>query len=76
MFLEALRKVTGTLPSAPPAKRTAKVLNIASGKGGTGKSVVASNLAVLRAQAGERDVGGELGKIRRIIAAEFRFIDR
>lgn len=54
MFLEALRKVTGTLPSAPPAKRTAKVLNIASGKGGTGKSVVASNLAVLRAQAGER----------------------
>ncbi len=30
---------------------------------------------VERAQAGERDVGGELGKIRRIIAAEFRFID-
>jgi flagellar biosynthesis protein FlhG len=32
----------------------ARVLNVASGKGGTGKSVVAANLAVLRAKAGER----------------------
>lgn len=34
--------------------RTARVLSIASGKGGTGKSVLATNLAVLRAQRGER----------------------
>jgi flagellar biosynthesis protein FlhG len=33
---------------------TARVVCIASGKGGTGKSVVATNLAVLRAQRGER----------------------
>ena len=32
----------------------ARVLCVASGKGGTGKSIVASNLAVLRAQRGER----------------------
>jgi flagellar biosynthesis protein FlhG len=38
----------------PPAKKLARVLSIASGKGGTGKSVVATNLAVLRAQRGER----------------------
>lgn len=54
MFLQALRSVTRSLPSASAAKRTSKVLNIASGKGGTGKSIVASNLAVLRAQAGEK----------------------
>lgn len=33
---------------------TARVVSIASGKGGTGKSVVATNLAVMRAQRGER----------------------
>jgi flagellar biosynthesis protein FlhG len=36
------------------ATTTARVVCIASGKGGTGKSVVATNLAVLRAQRGER----------------------
>lgn len=36
------------------APRTARVVSIASGKGGTGKSVLATNLAVLRAQRGER----------------------
>lgn len=34
--------------------QTARVLCIASGKGGTGKSIVASNLAAIRAQGGER----------------------
>ncbi|MFM9013030.1 MAG: AAA family ATPase, partial [Gemmatimonadota bacterium] len=34
--------------------QTARVVSIASGKGGTGKSVVSTNLAVLRAQQGER----------------------
>lgn len=34
--------------------RGARVVCIASGKGGTGKSILASNLAVLRAQRGER----------------------
>jgi flagellar biosynthesis protein FlhG len=33
---------------------SARVVSIASGKGGTGKSVTATNLAVLRAQRGER----------------------
>ena len=33
---------------------TARVVGIASGKGGTGKSVLSTNLAVLRAQKGER----------------------
>src|SRR5215510_3693532 len=36
------------------AKRGARVVCIASGKGGTGKSILASNVAVLRAQRGER----------------------
>lgn len=47
--------------SAPAAERrqapltqAARVLCIASGKGGTGKSIMASNLAVTRARAGER----------------------
>ena len=35
-------------------KHSARVLCIASGKGGTGKSIVASNLAALRAARGER----------------------
>jgi flagellar biosynthesis protein FlhG len=37
-----------------PTDRTARVLCVASGKGGTGKSVLASNLACLRARRGER----------------------
>ena len=32
----------------------ARVLCVASGKGGTGKSILSSNLAVLRARSGER----------------------
>jgi len=36
------------------ATTTARVVCIASGKGGTGKSVIASNLALLRARQGER----------------------
>lgn len=39
--------------SEPPAMN-ARVVCIASGKGGTGKSIVATNLAVLRAARGER----------------------
>lgn len=38
----------------PPQKKLSRVLSIASGKGGTGKSVVATNLAVQRARKGER----------------------
>lgn len=37
-----------------PEEQTARVLCVASGKGGTGKSVLASNLATLRASRGER----------------------
>lgn len=36
------------------APRTARVISVASGKGGTGKSVLSTNLAVLRAKRGER----------------------
>lgn len=39
---------------APVGTASARVICIASGKGGTGKSVLASNLAILRAQRGER----------------------
>ncbi len=42
------------LGSEPLAARPARVVCVASGKGGTGKSIVASNLACLRAQRGER----------------------
>lgn len=38
----------------PPGTTSARVVCIASGKGGTGKSVLASNLAILRARQGER----------------------
>jgi flagellar biosynthesis protein FlhG len=37
-----------------PGGPTARVVCVASGKGGTGKSVLATNLAVLRARRGER----------------------
>lgn len=40
--------------STPTDAPGARVVCIASGKGGTGKSILASNLAVLRAQRGER----------------------
>ena len=40
--------------SREEVQQSARVLCIASGKGGTGKSVLASNLAVCRARAGER----------------------
>ncbi len=39
---------------AATAVSTGRVLCIASGKGGTGKSVLATNLAILRAKRGER----------------------
>lgn len=39
---------------APSAAATARVVCVASGKGGTGKSVMATNLAVTRARRGER----------------------
>ncbi|MFT4540038.1 MAG: flagellar biosynthesis protein FlhG [Planctomycetota bacterium] len=40
--------------SATPTATRARVVCVASGKGGTGKSVLTSNLAVLRAMRGER----------------------
>ena len=40
--------------SQAPAGTTARVINLASGKGGTGKSVLATNLAISRARRGER----------------------
>src|SRR5262245_61280240 len=36
------------------AQPRARVVCVASGKGGTGKSILSSNLAVLRARGGER----------------------
>jgi flagellar biosynthesis protein FlhG len=51
----AYRRLLGLAPreEKPEAER-ARVLCVASGKGGTGKSILASNLALLRAQRGER----------------------
>ena len=42
------------LEGAGTKPATARVVCIASGKGGTGKSVVASNLATVRAERGEK----------------------
>lgn len=56
--LAKVRRLFGfAAPAAPetrPTEVTARVVCVASGKGGTGKSVVASNLAVRRAARGER----------------------
>jgi flagellar biosynthesis protein FlhG len=46
-FFQRTRREGGDEPQA-------RVLCVASGKGGTGKSILASNLAVMRAQRGER----------------------
>jgi flagellar biosynthesis protein FlhG len=51
----ALGRLRGQAETVPaPARVTARVVCVASGKGGTGKTVLATNLAVLRAQQGER----------------------
>ena len=47
------RRLFGLSPE-DRAGRPARVVCVASGKGGTGKSIVASNLACLRAKRGER----------------------
>jgi flagellar biosynthesis protein FlhG len=54
---DAAWRATATAKPKPPIKSAttrARVLCVASGKGGTGKSVLASNIAVLRAKRGER----------------------
>jgi len=48
------RLLNGAAPRAEDARQGARVVCVASGKGGTGKSILASNLAVLRASRGER----------------------
>lgn len=51
------RRASGDAQVAGPGRdgdASARVVCIASGKGGTGKSVVATNLACLRARSGER----------------------
>ncbi|HED66964.1 MAG TPA: MinD/ParA family protein [Planctomycetes bacterium] len=51
----AYRRLLGlTRRLEEPEQETARVLCVASGKGGTGKSILASNLALLRARQGER----------------------
>ena len=50
----AYRKLFALARPAEEELQTARVVCIASGKGGTGKSVVATNLAVARASTGER----------------------
>jgi flagellar biosynthesis protein FlhG len=46
--------VNGEALLEEPTRASARVVCIASGKGGTGKTVLATNLAVLRARRGER----------------------
>lgn len=48
------RFLNGAENAAEDARPGARVLCVASGKGGTGKSILASNMAVLRARRGER----------------------
>lgn len=43
-----------TVPQVPQASVSARVVCVASGKGGTGKSILSTNLAVSRAARGER----------------------
>ncbi|MDZ4775007.1 MAG: AAA family ATPase, partial [Planctomycetota bacterium] len=51
----AWRATAKSIPAAPTRTAAkARVLCVASGKGGTGKSVIASNIAVLRAKRGEK----------------------
>jgi flagellar biosynthesis protein FlhG len=51
----ALGRIFGNGATATtPGRVTARVVCIASGKGGTGKSILASNLAIQRARQGER----------------------
>ena len=56
--LERMRLIRRRLPSDeeldPQVRNTARVICIASGKGGTGKSILATNIAYLRASRGER----------------------
>ena len=53
--LKGLRNfVKGDARPDPGATATSRVVCVASGKGGTGKSIMASNLSVLRARRGER----------------------
>jgi flagellar biosynthesis protein FlhG len=48
------RRIQDPTARRDPSGRAARVVCIASGKGGTGKSVMATNLALLRAASGER----------------------
>jgi flagellar biosynthesis protein FlhG len=51
----AWRATAKSTPAAPTKTAArARILCVASGKGGTGKSVLASNIAVLRAKRGEK----------------------
>ena len=53
--LGAYRRLLGLAKKREAGEEgTARVVCVASGKGGTGKSIIASNLAVLRAKRGER----------------------
>jgi flagellar biosynthesis protein FlhG len=53
--LRTLTRFLNGTPAQPADNRPgARVLCVASGKGGTGKSILATNLAVLRAARGER----------------------
>lgn len=52
--VEVTRDRPGQRVGNGAATASARVVCIASGKGGTGKSVLASNLAILRARRGER----------------------
>jgi len=52
--IKNIARLTRTELARPRASAGARVVCIASGKGGTGKSIMATNLAVLRARRGER----------------------
>lgn len=53
-WLPLRRSKGGKRRNGSPEPTRARVVCVASGKGGTGKSVLCSNLAVIRAQRGER----------------------
>ena len=63
-----------TTAEVQDGRMAARVVCIASGKGGTGKSIIASNIAVHRARRGERVLLVDFGAILTLHNKNFRVL--